>query len=106
MIEPGKLRDRITVQIASGTTNTLGETVLTWSNSTSVWASVEGVSAREALTAGQQDVSVTHKVRLRFLPGLTQQMRFAWGGRTLEIVSLLEHNNRTEHEAICQENAG
>lgn len=106
MIRPGELRDRITVQIASGTTNTLGETVLTWADSTSVWASVEGVSAREALTAGQQDVSVTHKVRLRFLPGLTQQMRFAWGGRTLEIVSLLEHNNRTEHEAICQENAG
>lgn len=104
MIEPGKLRDRITVQIASGATNTLGETVLTWSNSTSVWASVEGVSAREALTAGQQDVSVSHKVRLRFLPGLTQQMRFAWQGRTLEIVSLLEHGNRTEHEAICTEN--
>ena len=104
MIDAGKLRERITVQIASGTTNTLGETVLTWSNSTSVWASVEGVSAREALTAGQQDVSVSHKVRLRFLPGLTQQMRFAWQGRTLEIVSLLEHGNRTEHEAICTEN--
>jgi SPP1 family predicted phage head-tail adaptor len=106
MIDAGKLRDRITVQIASGTTNALGETVLAWSDSTSVWASVDGVSAREALTAGQQDVSVTHKVRLRFLPGLTQQMRFAWRGRTLEIVSLLEHGNRTEHEAICQENAG
>lgn len=104
MIDAGKLRERITVQIASGSTNTLGETVLAWSNSTSVWASVEGVSAREALTAGQQDVSVSHKVRLRFLPGLTQQMRFAWGGRTLEIVSLLEHGHRTEHEAICTEN--
>jgi SPP1 family predicted phage head-tail adaptor len=106
MIDAGKLRDRVTVQIASGTTNALGETVLAWSNSTSVWASVDGVSAREALTAGQQDVSVSHKVRLRFLPGLTQQMRFAWQGRTLEIVSLLEHGNRTEHEAICTENAG
>lgn len=106
MIDAGKLRDRITVQIASGTTNALGETVLAWSDSTSVWASVDGVSAREALTAGQQDVSVTHKVRLRFLPGLTQQMRFAWRGRTLEIVSLLEHGNRSEHEAICTENVG
>ena len=106
MIDAGKLRDRVTVQIASGTTNALGETVLAWSNSTSVWASVDGVSAREALTAGQQEVSITHKVRLRYLPGLTQQMRFAWRGRTLEIVSLLEHGNRTEHEAICQENAG
>jgi SPP1 family predicted phage head-tail adaptor len=106
MIDAGKLRERITVQIASGSTNALGETVLAWSNSTSVWASVDGVTAREALTAGQQEVSITHKVRLRYLPGLTQQMRFAWRGRTLEIVSLLEHGNRSEHEAICTENVG
>ena len=103
MIDPGKLRERITVQIASGTTNALGETVLAWSDSSAVWASVEGVSAREALLAGQQETSVTHRLRLRYLPGLTQQMRFAWRGRTLEIVSLLEHGNRSEHEAICQE---
>ena len=103
MIDAGKLRERVTVQVASGTTNTLGETVLTWSDSSAVWASVEGVSAREALMAGQQETTVTHKVRLRYLPGLTQQMRFSWRSRTLEIVSLLEHGNRTEHEAVCQE---
>jgi SPP1 family predicted phage head-tail adaptor len=103
MIDAGKLRERVTVQVASGTTNTLGETVLAWSDSSAIWASVEGVSAREALLAGQQDTTVTHKVRLRYLPGLTQQMRFAWRGRTLEIVSLLEHGNRSEHEAICEE---
>lgn len=103
MISAGDLRERVTVQIASGTTNALGETVLSWADSSAVWASVEGVSAREALAAGQQETSVSHKVRLRFLPGLTQQMRFAWRGRTLEIVSLLEHGNRSEHEAICTE---
>jgi head-tail adaptor len=42
-------------------------------------------------------------VRLRYLPGLTQSMRFSWRSRTLEIVSLLEHNNRSEHEAVCSE---
>lgn len=103
MIDPGKLRERVTVQIASGATNTLGETVLSWNNSTAVWASVEGVSAREALAAGQQDTTITHRVRLRHLPGLTQQMRFSWRSRTLSIVSLLEHGNRSEHEAICTE---
>lgn len=103
MIEPGRLRERVTVQIASGTTNTLGETVLSWANSTAVWASVEGVSAREALEAGQQETTITHRVRLRYLPGLTQRMRFAWRTRTLNIVSLLEYGNRTEHVAICEE---
>jgi len=43
-------------------------------------------------------------VRMRYLPGLTQAHRFSWRSRTLEIVSLLEHNNRSEHEVICQEN--
>lgn len=103
MIDAGKLRERVTVQIPSGTSNALGETVLSWSNSTSVWASVEGVSARESLANGQQEISVTHRVKMRYLPGLTQNMRFSWRSRTLEIVSLLEHNNRSEHEAICQE---
>ena len=103
MIDPGKLRERVTVQIASGTTNTFGETVLSWANSTAVWASVEGVSARESLGMGQQEIGVTHRVRLRYLPGLTQNMRLAWRNRTLDIVSLLEHGNRSEHEVICQE---
>lgn len=103
MIDAGKLRERVTVQVASGSTNTLGETVLAWSNSTAVWASVEGVSAREALAAGQQETTITHRVRLRYLPGLSQQMRFAWRSRTLNIVSLLEYGNRSEHVAICEE---
>lgn len=102
-MNPGELRERITVQVASGATNALGETVLTWANSSSVWASVDGVGVREALVAGQQEVSITHRVRFRYLPGLTQSHRFSWRGRTLEIVSLLERENRSEHEAICQE---
>jgi head-tail adaptor len=48
-------------------------------------------------------VTVTHRVRLRYLTGLTQQMRFSWRSRTLNIVSLLEYGNRSEHVAICEE---
>jgi len=103
MIDAGKLRERITVQIATGATNALGETVLTYANSTQVWASVEGVSARESIGLSQQEIVVSHKVRMRYLSGLTQNMRFAWRGRTLEIVSLLEYGNRSEHVAICSE---
>jgi SPP1 family predicted phage head-tail adaptor len=104
MIRPGELRERVTVQIATGATNTLGETVMTWNDSTAVWASVQGVGSRELLTFGQTNVEVSHRVRMRYLSGLTQNMRLAWRGRTLEIISLLEHDNRSEHEVICQEN--
>ena len=91
------------MQQATENRNSLGETVLSWATYAERWASVEGVSSREALEAGQQDVQLTHRVRLRYLPGLTQQMRLSWRGRILEIVSLLEYGNRSEHELICQE---
>jgi head-tail adaptor len=42
-------------------------------------------------------------VRLRYVDGMTQNMRLVWRGRTLEIISLLEYGNRSEHVAICQE---
>lgn len=103
MIDPGRLRERVTVQQASESRNALGETVLAWADLTTVWASVEGVSSREAIDAGQQEVTITHRVRMRYLSTLTQNMRFRWRDRTLNIVSLLEYGNRTEHVAICEE---
>jgi SPP1 family predicted phage head-tail adaptor len=68
-----------------------------------VWASVNGVSAREYLLAGQQQVDISHRVKMRYLTGLTSKMRLLWRGRTLEIISILEHENRSIHELICQE---
>ena len=103
MIDAGKLRERVTVQQATESRNALGENVLSWSTFDTVWASVEGVSARESLIYGQNEITVTHNVKMRYLSGLTQRMRFLWRSRTLDIVSLLEHNNRSEHEAICME---
>ena len=103
MIHPGKLRERVTVQQATETRNSLGEVVQSWSTYATVWASVEGISSREALQQGQVQTDVSHRVQIRYLDGLKQTMRLSWRGRILEIVSVLEHGNRSEHELICQE---
>ncbi len=105
MIDPGKLRERVTVQQATESRNAIGETVLAWSTYDTVWASVEGVSSREALDAGKIDIQISHRVRMRYLSGITQNMWLSWRDRTLEIVSLLEYGNRSEHVLICQEAA-
>ncbi len=103
MIDAGQLRERIVVKQAHESRNRPGETTYTYSTFAEVWASVTGVTAREFLLANTQQTEITHRIRMRYLTGLTQSMRLVWRGRTLEIVSLLEHNNRSEHEAICQE---
>lgn len=102
-MDAGKLRERVTVQQASESRNRLGESILSWTTFAEVWASIQGVSAREYLLAGQQQIDISHRVTMRYLPGLTQKMRLSWRGRTLEIVSVLERDNRSVHEIICQE---
>ena len=102
MIEAGKLTEIVVVQSAVETRNHLGEATLSRTTYATRWASVEGVSVRESLE-GQQSTSVTHKVQMRYLDGLTTQMRIYWRGRTLEIISVLEHDRRSEHQLICQE---
>jgi SPP1 family predicted phage head-tail adaptor len=103
MIDPGRLRERVTIQQATERRNALGETTLEWETFAERWASVDGLSSREFLLQGQQQTEMSHRVRLRYVPGMTSQMRFLWRGRVLEIASLLEHANRSEHEALCTE---
>jgi SPP1 family predicted phage head-tail adaptor len=103
MIRPGELNERVTVQIPAESRNNLGETTLEWDTFATRWASVEGTSVRETLLAGQQDVAVTHRVKMRYLAGLNNRMRLVWRGRILEVISVLEHDQRSVHELICQE---
>jgi len=103
-MDAGTLRERITIKQATETRSRLDEVLLDYSTTfATVWASVQGVTSREYLMAGQQQVDISHRVKIRYLDGLTQQMRVVWRGRTLEIVSLLEQENRSVHELICQE---
>jgi len=103
MIRPGEMRERVTVQQATPTVNSIGESTLTWNTLTTVWAAVNGVSSSEALVDGQQESRITHRVRLRYISGLKHTDRFLWRGRILQIVSLLEYANRSEHVAVCEE---
>lgn len=103
MIDPGRLRERVTIQNATENRNAMGETTQTWGTYAERWASVQGISAREFLLSGQQQTEISHRVRLRYVDGLTSTMRVLWRGRVLEIASALEHNNRSEHELLCTE---
>lgn len=105
-MDAGELRERVTIMSATETRSRMDEVILTYDTQfATVWASVDGVSAREYLLSGQQQVDISHRVKMRYLPGLSQGMRVLWRGRTLEIISVLERENRTYHELICQEMA-
>lgn len=101
----GRLNERVIVQQSTDAANSLGETIQTWATFATVWASVDGVSSQEALRAGQVGVAISHNLQMRYLTGLTAQMRILWGSRILEITSVLEADSKTVHNLVCQEAA-
>ena len=101
----GILREKVVVEQPTVSRNTLGETTQTWSRLVERWASVEAVSYVEQQQQGQTSGTISHSVRMRYVPGITGKMRIRWGSRLLYISSVIDKNNREEHELECEERA-
>jgi len=84
----GLLRNYITIQEPTET-NTNGERTLTWSEYKTCWAAVIPVSGREWFDGQQTNSEVTHRIRTRYLSGVTTKMRITWDSRTFAIQSVI-----------------
>lgn len=104
MINAGDLTDRIVIQQATETKNSVGEVTLSWSTFATVWADVSALSGREAERYGQIVGFTGHKVTIRALAGVKPAMRILYAGsRTLEIGAINEYERRWYMELICTE---
>lgn len=99
----GAMRDRVTIQTPSEVRSPSGETTLQWTTVATVWAQVEGLSARDLMQAQQANVLATHKVRIRFRTGISHLQRIIWKGRTMEIASASDRKNREYLEMLVRE---
>ena len=106
MINAGNLADRIVIEQAAETRNSVGEVTLSWSTFATVWADVQALSGREAERYGQIVGFTGHKVTIRTLPGVKVSMRVIYEGtRTLEIGAINEYERGWYVELICTEKA-
>ena len=90
-MDAGTLRERVTVQQATENRNRLGESISEWATFATVWASVDGVSAREYLLAGQQQIDTSPRSQLRYLPGLPPNSTRVLPVPPTGIIPLLQH---------------
>lgn len=108
MIDPGKMRHRISFQQFSGTLDSYGDPLLdddsNWDNVATVWAAIDPISGREFYAAEQSQSEVSHKVRCRYLAGLDTAMRIIYGKRKFKIISIIDWEERHESLLImCKE---
>jgi len=87
-IEAGKLRHRIVIVKPTLAQDTAGG----WSEDAenqvaTVWASIEALTGRELYAAQQQVSEVTHKITMRYWPGITANMNVWFQQRQFRILA-------------------
>ena len=90
----GRLRHRIEIQNYEMAQDELGQPINTWAHWADVWASIEPLQGREFLAAMALQSQTTVRIRMRYRPDVTSQMRVLWGGRFYEIESVIEPQSR------------
>jgi SPP1 family predicted phage head-tail adaptor len=100
-MQAGKLKHRITIQhdAPSGTVNDYNEPVIATVLFAKRWAEVLPLNGSEAFFAQQVTPKTTHTVRMRFLDGVTAKMQVLHRGRTFNILSVLNTEER-DYETI------
>jgi len=100
----GRLRHKVTIQRKVSTKNEWNEPVVEWKDVTTVWASVEPIRGREFWASRQVQSEVTHRVRIRCLPGLDPTMRIVFKDRefNIEAIRNIEERN-AEMEILVTE---
>ena len=104
----GEYNTRVTVQRRDeSAVSDMNEPVASWKTHCVTWASVNGASGREFSAGDQTTADVGYQVRMRASErtrAITPKMRLAFQGRTLEIVSVVDLENRhIEMMLLCRE---
>ncbi len=91
----GRLRHRIYLQSKVVTRDAFGSEVITYKteNPRPIFAGIEPLTAREYFASQQMKSQVTHKVILRYYPGVQTDWRVLYGTRQFNIIEIINPKN-------------
>ena len=99
----GKLRDKIEIQSKQKTQNEFGEETVSYITVLTTWARVLTKSAREISNSGLRN-EIDYKVLLRHSEQIVPEMVVVWNGKTLEISSVLDADEKRKSLLLaCKE---
>lgn len=100
----GKLRHRFRIEAATRTADEGGGGTSAWAEVATVWANVVPLTGAERIAAMQAEASLTHRVEIRYRPGLTTANRGFYGGRVFNVTAVIDVGERhDEMHLLCEE---
>lgn len=94
MLRAGLLRHKVEIQEKVTSRDSMGGEVVTWETFTHCWCSIEPLSGREYFAAQQVQSTVSHKMQMRYQPGIQPFHQIKWGERTFNIDAILNDSER------------
>lgn len=103
-MEIGKLRHRVEIQRKEVQTDELLQQTEVWATYATVWASVRPIKGREYIAVKQVNAEISVVITMRYVSGITPEMRVLFGSRVFEIVSVINVDERNRVlELMCKE---
>lgn len=101
MLDIGRLRHRITfLKPSSAVINSFGEKVPVYEDYRTVWGAVEPKTGREYDEAQKLRAETTYNILVRYLPGITADMKIRYKEQEFDIISVLNIEMKNERLKI------
>lgn len=99
------MRNKITLQKMSETKDEYGTPIgYDWQDVATVWASIEPISGKEYIMLQNTNSELTLRIRMRYLPGVTNAMRVVYETRIFNIQSVIDYKElHREMHLMCVE---
>ena len=103
----GELRHRLTIQAERAASDGGGGLSDPWADPVTVatvWGKVEPLTGTEHLRAMQIEDRLSHRIVIRYRPGITPAMRVRFGSRVFNIRAAIDREERGRFlELLCEE---
>lgn len=90
----GRLNHKLRIEQRTETKNTLGEDITTWTLYKETWGHVSPLSGKEYISQNELQSSVTGRISIRYISGITTDMRVNWNDRIFDILSVINTDER------------
>lgn len=100
----GRLRHRVTLQSFTTTYDEWNTPIQSWEDFATVWGAVEPLRGQERFLSQQRQASTDIRVVIRYLAGVTPEMRVKFGDRILAVKEIINPDERNkELHLMCEE---
>lgn len=101
---PPRMNHKLRIETSSESQDAYGATTKTWSTFAGVFGEITPATGYERSIVNTTEAQVTHKIRIRWMAGITPKMRVVYDSRTFNITSVINDREQSrEIHLMCQE---